>query len=103
MQNSLTEKQRVVMRFLTAEGVKPADTHYRMVVIYGEYCVSDNSVRKWNARFREDRVCLSNNQRPCRLITVITAEQIKNVNDLLRSDVTMRMLAVMVRASLVTV
>ncbi|GFS53442.1 hypothetical protein TNIN_377991 [Trichonephila inaurata madagascariensis] len=44
LQNSTTEEQRSVIRFLTAEGEKPAAIHRRMVTVYGEKCVSNKSV-----------------------------------------------------------
>ena len=56
LQDSTTEEQRCVIRFLTAEGEKLAAIHRRMVTVYGEKCVSDKSVRKWSARFRAGQV-----------------------------------------------
>ena len=56
LQDSTIEEQRCVIRFLTAEGEKPAAIHRRMVTVYGEKCVSDKSVRKWSARFRAGQV-----------------------------------------------
>lgn len=93
------------MRFLTAEGVKPADIHRRMVAVYGEDCVSDKSVRKWSARFREGRESLNDDPRPGQANTVITAELIDKVNDLVRNDrrIRIRILAGMIEASVGTV
>ena len=101
LQNSTMEEQRGVIRFLTAEGVKPADIHCWMVAVYGGDSVSDKSVRKWSACYREGQESLRNDPRPGQANKVITAELIDKVNDLVRSDwrVTMRMLAVMVGAS----
>ncbi|KAF8791602.1 hypothetical protein HNY73_006443 [Argiope bruennichi] len=76
-----------------------------MVTVYGEDCVSDKSVRKRSARFRADRESLVVDPRPSQTNTVITADFIDKVDDLVRRDrsVTLRMLAVKVDVSVGTV
>lgn len=104
LQNSTIEEQRGVIRFLTAEGVKPANIHRRMLTVYGEGCVSDKSVRKWSARFRAGRESLVDDPRPGQANKIITADLIDKVDDLVRSDrrLTLRMLAMKVDVSLGT-
>ncbi|KAH7978818.1 hypothetical protein HPB49_006865 [Dermacentor silvarum] len=82
LQNSMIEEQRDVIRFLTAEGGKPATIHRRMVTVYREDCVSDKSMRKWRARFRAGRYSLVDDPRPGQANTVITADLIDKVDDL---------------------
>ena len=105
LQNSTIEEQRCVIRFLTAEGEKPAAIHRRVVTVYGEKCVSDKSVRKWSARFRAGRESVGDDPRPGQANIVITSDLIDKVDDLVRSDrrVTLRMLAVKVDVSYGTV
>ncbi|GFY69673.1 HTH_48 domain-containing protein [Trichonephila inaurata madagascariensis] len=105
LQNSKIEEQRSVIRFLTAEGEKPAAIHWRMVTVYGEKCVSDKSFRKWSAHFRSGRKSVGDDQRPGQANTVITSDLIDKVDDLVRSDrrVTLRMLALKLDASYGTV
>ena len=74
LKNSTIEEQRGFIRFLTVEGIKPADIHRWMVAVYGGDCVSDKTVRKWSARFRDGWECLSDDPRPGQANTVITAE-----------------------------
>jgi len=64
LQNSMIEEQRAVIRFLTAEGVKPAAIHHRMTTIYGENYVSNKSVRKWSVHFQIGHECLVDDPRP---------------------------------------
>ncbi|GFS36987.1 HTH_48 domain-containing protein [Trichonephila inaurata madagascariensis] len=91
----------VLIRFLTAEGEKPAAIHRRMVTVYGEKCVSDKSVKKWSARIRAGHESVGDDQRPGQVNTVITSDLIDKVDDLVRSDrhVTLRMLALKVDVS----
>ncbi|PRD31945.1 UNVERIFIED_CONTAM: hypothetical protein NCL1_21952 [Trichonephila clavipes] len=89
LQNSTIEEQRNVIRFLTAEGEKPAAIHRRMVTVYGEKCVSDKSVRKWSARFRAGRESVGDNQRPGQANTVITSDLLDKVDDLSNDGQTM--------------
>ncbi|GFT75538.1 HTH_48 domain-containing protein [Trichonephila clavipes] len=105
LQNSMMEEQRSVMRFLIAEGKKPAAIHRRMVTVYGKKCVSDKSVRKWSAHFRAGRESVGDTQRPGQANTVITSDFIYKLDDVVRSDrrVKMRMLALKVHASYGTV
>ncbi|GFV40866.1 histone-lysine N-methyltransferase SETMAR [Trichonephila clavipes] len=105
LQNSMIGEQRSVIRFLTAEGEKPAAIHRWMVTVYGENCVSDKSVRKWSARFRAGRESVGDDQRPGQANTVITSDLIDKVDDLVRGDrrVTLRMLALKVDVSYGTV
>ncbi|GFX40210.1 HTH_48 domain-containing protein [Trichonephila clavipes] len=101
LQSSTIEEQRSVIQFQTEEGEKPVAIHRRMVIVYGEKCVSDKSVRKWRARFRAGRESVGDDQRPGQANTVITSDLIDKVDDLVRSGrrVTSRMLALKVDAS----
>ncbi|XP_055944424.1 protein GVQW3-like [Argiope bruennichi] len=106
LQNSTTEEQCGVIRFLIAEGVTPAAIHHRMVTVNGEDCVSEKYVKKSSsARFRAGRENLVDDPRPGQANTDITADLIDKVDDLVRSDrrVTLRMLEVKVDASVGTV
>ena len=52
LQNSTTENQRGVIQFLTAEGIKLAVIHRRMVTVHRQDCLSDKSMKKWSSCFR---------------------------------------------------
>ncbi|GFY58112.1 HTH_48 domain-containing protein [Trichonephila inaurata madagascariensis] len=81
LENSTIEEQRSVIRFLTAAGEKPAAIHRWMVIVYGEKCVSDKSVRKWSARFRAGRKSVGDDQRPGQANTVIMSDLIDKVDN----------------------
>ncbi|GFV81732.1 nudC domain-containing protein 1 [Trichonephila clavipes] len=101
MWTSLGEEQQSVIRFLAAEGEKPASIHRQMVTVYEEKCVSDKSVRKWSARFRSGHESVGDDQSSGQASTVITSDLIDNMDDLVRSDrcVTLRMLMLKVDVS----
>ncbi|GFX95297.1 hypothetical protein TNCV_848871 [Trichonephila clavipes] len=64
-QNFTIEEQQGFIQFLTAEGVKPAVSYRRMMIVYVEDCVSDKRVRKGRrSRFRADRKSLVDDPRP---------------------------------------
>ncbi|MDD9361811.1 MAG: hypothetical protein PV344_02660, partial [Anaplasma sp.] len=46
------EEQRSVIRFLGAEGEKPADTHRKMLKQYGDACVSLRQAYEWHKKFQ---------------------------------------------------
>ncbi|KAF8790989.1 hypothetical protein HNY73_005927 [Argiope bruennichi] len=69
-----------------------------------EWCQT-KSVRKWSARFHACRESLVDDSRPGQANTVITADLVDKVDEVVRSDlrVTLRMLPVKVNVSVGTV
>jgi hypothetical protein len=55
LENCTIEKQCSVIRFLWSEGVKPRETHRRMIQQYGGSCMSERKVFQWVERFQEGR------------------------------------------------
>ena len=51
LQNLTIEKQRGVIQFLTAEGVKQASICCRLVTVNDYDSVSEKSVKKWSSIF----------------------------------------------------
>ncbi|GBN30090.1 hypothetical protein AVEN_132069-1 [Araneus ventricosus] len=49
------EVRSVVIRFLNAKKVKPAEIHRQLVEIYGENVITDGMVRKWIRQFNDGR------------------------------------------------
>lgn len=84
------------------EGVKPATIHRRMMTVYGEDCVSEKSVSAWFCAGRESLV---DDPRPGQANTVITADLVDKVDDLVTTDrrVTLQILALKVDVSVGTV
>ena len=58
-ENSVSARmeQRVVMKFLVNEGVKPADIYRRLQAQYGEETLSRSKIFEWCKHFKD--VCLS--------------------------------------------
>ena len=53
LEDATHEEQRVVIRFLAAEGVKPSEVYKRMSAQYGSSCLNQRNVYKWIKRFKE--------------------------------------------------
>jgi hypothetical protein len=52
-------EQRVVMKFLMNEGVKPADIYRRLQAQYGDETPSCSKTFEWCKRFKEGRTSVS--------------------------------------------
>jgi hypothetical protein len=52
-------EQRVVMKFLVNEGVKPADIYRRLQAQYGDKTLSHSNTFEWCKRFKDDRTSVS--------------------------------------------
>jgi hypothetical protein len=52
-------EQRVVMKFLVNEGVKPGDIYRRLQAQYGDKTLSRSKTFEWCKRFRDGRTSVS--------------------------------------------
>jgi len=52
LQDCTIEKQRGIVWFLWAEGVKPVEIHRRMLAQYGQSTMSQRKVYEWVERFK---------------------------------------------------
>ena len=64
------EEQRSVIRFLWSEGVKPTHIYRRMMVQYGDSCLSQGRVYEWVERFRNERQNVSDEHRSGRPVSL---------------------------------
>ena len=55
LQDCNIEEQRGVVRFLSAEGVKPVQIHQRMLAQYGQSTMSQRKVYDWVESFKSGR------------------------------------------------
>jgi len=55
LQDCTFEKQRGVVRFLWAEGVKPVEIHCHILAQYGQSTMSQRKVYEWVERFKSGR------------------------------------------------
>src|SRR5258705_11887853 len=84
---SLAVEQRVVMKFLVAEGTKASEIHARLKAQFGEDTLSRRSVFKWCTRFKDGRESVVDNSGhggsdP----TVVTPTNIHRVETLVLAD-----------------
>jgi len=56
---SVCMEQRVVMKFLVNEGVKPADIYRRLQAQYGDETLSRSKTFEWCKHFKEGRMSVS--------------------------------------------
>ena len=75
------EKQREVIRFLAAEGIKPSEVNRRMSAQYGSSCLNQRNVYKWIERFNEGRTSIKDEPRQGRPSEVNTPEKQQSDDD----------------------
>jgi len=68
------QEQRGVVRFLWAEGMKPAEIHRRMLAEYGQSTMSQRKVYEWVERFKLGRTLVTNEGRSGRPSTSRTQD-----------------------------
>ena len=85
LEDATHEEQRAVIRFITAEGVKPNEVYRRMSAQYGSSCLNQKNVYKWMERFKEGRTS-KDEPRQGRPSEVNTPEKQQAVNDLILAE-----------------
>ena len=71
--------QRIIIKFLTAEGVPPSEIFTRIQAQFGGECLSQAKVYSWAKEFREGRDRVENQPHPRRSRTSITSENVERV------------------------
>ena len=77
---------RAVIKFLTKEGAKAKEIHWRMADVYGDSSPKYSTVAKWSAEFKRERDSLEDDPRPGRPADVISQEMIDRVERLVLSN-----------------
>ena len=75
--------QRIIIKFLTAEGVPPSEICSRIQAQFGEKSLSQARVYSWAKEFREGRDRVENQPHPRRPRTSITSENVTRVEQLI--------------------
>lgn len=70
IQNAADCKIHVVIRFLSAKGVKAADIHRRISEVYGKNIKSDGMVRKWVKGCKDARKNVNDDEPSERLLLI---------------------------------
>ena len=77
---------RAVIKFLTKEGAKAKEIHWRMADVYGDSSPKYSTVAKWSAEFKRGRDSLEDDPRPDRPADVISQEMINHVERLVLNN-----------------
>ena len=77
---------RAVIKFLTKEGAKAKEIHWRMADVYGDSSPKYSAVAKWSAEFKRGRDSLEDDPRPGRPADVISQEMIDRVERLVLNN-----------------
>ena len=68
---NLKFEHRVVIEFLTKEGVSPQNIHERLVNVYQDQSPLYTTVKKWAAEFKRDRDSIEDDSRCGRPVEVM--------------------------------
>ena len=77
---------RAVIKFLTKEGAKAKEIHWRMADVYGDSSPKYSTVAKWSAEFKCGRDSLEDDPRAGRPADVISQEMIDRVEGLVLNN-----------------
>ena len=77
---------RAVIKFVTKEGAKAKEIHWRMADVYGDSSPKYSTVAKWSAEFKRGRDSLEDNPRPGCPADVISQEMIDRVERLVLNN-----------------
>ena len=79
-------EQRFAIKFMHKEGETAINTYNRLRAVYGEHCISRTQSFLWFKRFRDGRMSTDNDTRSGRPATAVYDENVKEVDNLIRSD-----------------
>lgn len=105
LEDSTLVEQRSVIRFLLAEGEKPANIYSRMTKVYGESCMNRGNFYKWIEQFKNGRTSVTDEHRSGRPVEVSTPSLVTRIDNIIREDrrVTVELIAETVQVSVGTV
>jgi [histone H3]-lysine36 N-dimethyltransferase SETMAR len=78
--------QRIIIKFLTNEGIPPSQILTRLRSQFGEKCLTVRSVYAWAKSFKDGRETVENQSHPRRPTTSCTSDNIARVDELIRAD-----------------
>ena len=80
------EKQRSVIRFLWAEGLRGAEIHARLCTRYGDKALPRRSVYEWIEMLKNGRTNLKDAERSGRPSTSTTDEKLEEARAIILTD-----------------
>lgn len=78
--------QRIIIKFLTNEGVKPSEILTRLTAQFGDATLSRTQVFDWAKKFKEGREVVENESHQRRPRTSVTEDNIRLIRDLIEGD-----------------
>ena len=88
---------RVVIKFLSKEGLAPAAIKQRLDGVYGEASPTYSTVKEWVKQFRLGRECVEDEPCEGRPVEVVTEENIRCIEEELLSDRRLKLKEISVR------
>lgn len=79
-------EQRIIIKFLTNEGVNSTEILTRLRAQYGDQCLSKSRVFEWSKSFRDGRTHVANEPHVRRAATSVNRENEEKVNALIQED-----------------
>ena len=76
-----TIEQRGVVRFFWAEDVAAKDIHKKMLPMYGEHCLSRQTVHNWVEKFSKGRTSIEDEHRVSRPVEIATPAVLQRVKE----------------------
>jgi hypothetical protein len=78
--------QRIIIKFLTKEGVTPSEIFTRLQAQFGDECLSQPRVFSWAKSFREGRGHVENKPHARRPRTFVNPENVLKIGELIRAN-----------------
>ena len=66
--------------------MKAKDIHKEMLPMYGEHCLSCQAVRNWVQKFSEGQTSIEDERRAGRPVEIATPETLQRVEDIIRAE-----------------
>jgi histone-lysine N-methyltransferase SETMAR len=77
---------RTVIKFFVKEGLTPNKIYSTFINVYGNYCPSFSTIKKWAAEFKRGRTSLEDDPREGRPNNATTPEITKQVHDMILNN-----------------
>jgi hypothetical protein len=78
--------QRIIIKFLTKEGVIPSEIFTRLQAQFGDECLSQPRVFSWAKSFREGRDRVENEPHARRPRTSVNPDNVLKIGELIRAN-----------------
>ena len=81
---------RAVIKFLTKQGKSPKVMRKEMLLVYGDLCPAEATIKKWSREFRCVRTSIEYKPRQGRPVEATTAKNVEKIEKVILNDVRLR-------------